>query len=75
MKFSIIIPVYNKEMYIKKCLDSIINQNYDNYEIIIVNDGSTDNSQEIVEGYAKNNSNIKLYTQKMVVFQKQEIWH
>ena len=43
-KISIIIPVYNVEKYIGKCLDSIINQTYKNLEIIVINDGSTDNS-------------------------------
>ena len=50
IKFSIIIPVYNGELYIKKCLESILNQSYTNYEIIIINDGSTDNtSKELCE--------------------------
>ena len=44
MKFSIIIPVYNVEKYIIKCLESINAQTYNNYEVIIVNDGSPDNS-------------------------------
>ena len=47
-KVSIIIPVYNTEKYLEKCLDSIINQEYRNLEIIIVNDGSTDNSMAIM---------------------------
>ena len=42
MMFSVIIPVYNVEKYITKCLKSILNQTYSDYEIIIVNDGSTD---------------------------------
>ena len=45
MKFSIIVPVYNTKDYIEKCLDSIFNQTYSNYEVIIVNDGSPDNSE------------------------------
>lgn len=49
IKFSIIVPVYNIENYIEKCITSILNQNYNNYEIIIVNDGSTDNSVKIVD--------------------------
>ena len=43
-KFSIIIPVYNVEDYIKKCLDSVFNQTYTNYEVIVVNDGTKDKS-------------------------------
>lgn len=52
-KISIIIPVFNTESYLKKCLDSIINQTYQDYEIIIVNDGSTDNSSNIILEYAQ----------------------
>ena len=48
---SIIIPVYNVEKYIRKCLESVINQTYKNIEIIIVNDGSRDNSRKIIEEY------------------------
>ena len=50
-KFSIIIPVYDVEKYIKKCLDSVFNQTYNNYEVIVVNDGTKDNSMEIVKNY------------------------
>lgn len=51
MKFSIIVPVYNVEKYIKKCLDSILNQTYTNFEVIIINDGTKDGSQEIINEY------------------------
>ena len=50
-KFRIIIPVYNTEKYLEKCLDSIINQSYQNMEIIVVNDGSTDTSNGILSFY------------------------
>ena len=43
LKISVIIPVYNSEKYIEKCLDSILNQSYKNFEIIVINDGSKDN--------------------------------
>ena len=43
-KISVIVPVYNVEQYLERCVDSIINQTYKNLEIILVNDGSTDNS-------------------------------
>lgn len=50
-KFSIIIPVYNVEKYIKRCLDSVKNQTYKDYEVIVVNDGCTDKSIEIAKKY------------------------
>jgi glycosyltransferase involved in cell wall biosynthesis len=55
-KISIIIPIYNSEPYLRKCLDSIVNQTYKNLEIICVNDGSTDKSGDICDEYAKNDS-------------------
>lgn len=61
MKFSIIVPVYNVEKYIDKCLDSILNQTYKNYEVIIVNDGTKDNSVEIINKYVKKYNQFKLY--------------
>ena len=58
-KFSIIIPVYNVEKYIKKCLDSIFEQSFKDYEVIVVNDGTKDNSMDIVKEY-----NVKIINQK-----------
>ena len=55
---SVIIPVYNSEKYLKECLDSVVNQTYNNLEIIIINDGSTDNSLQIIKSYK--DSRIKL---------------
>lgn len=51
MKFSIIIPVYNVEKYLPKCLDSVINQTNQDFEVIVVNDGTPDNSQKIIDEY------------------------
>lgn len=51
MKVSIIVPVYKVEKYLRKCLDSLINQTIDDYEIILINDGSPDNSQQIIDEY------------------------
>ena len=58
-KFSIIVPVYNVEDYINKCLDSILNQSFKDFEIIVVNDGTKDNSIEKIKDYP-----IKLINQK-----------
>ena len=46
---SVVIPVFNAEKYLKQCIDCVIAQTYDNYEIIIINDGSTDKSGEIID--------------------------
>lgn len=51
MKISIIVPVYNVEKYLSKCLDSLVTQTIDDYEVIVVNDGSTDRSREIIEDF------------------------
>ena len=58
IKVSIIIPVYNVEKYLHKCLDSVINQTLKEIEIIVVNDGSKDNSQNIIDDYASKDSRI-----------------
>ena len=55
-KVSVIIPVYNVEKYLNKCLDSIINQTFSDIEIICVNDGSTDNSLKILNQYKQKDS-------------------
>ena len=57
-RLSIIVPIYNVEKYLAECLDSLVNQNIDNYEIILVNDGSTDNSQKIIDDYASKHPEI-----------------
>ena len=64
-KISIIVPVYNVEKYIDKCLKSLVNQTLKDIEIIIVNDGSLDRSEEIIEKYVKDNpTKIKYYEKK-----------
>lgn len=57
-KVSIIVPARNEAKYIKKCIDSILKQSYPNFEIILVNDSSSDNTLNILKDYEKNNSNI-----------------
>ena len=61
---SVIIPVYNSQEYIKKCLDSVLSQSYKNIEVIIVDDGSTDNSLSICKEYSICNKNIKLFSKE-----------
>lgn len=61
---SVIVPIYNSEITIKKCIDSLLNQSNNNIEIILVNDGSTDNSRKICQEYEKNNANIILINKK-----------
>ena len=61
---SIIVPVYNTEKYLEQCLKSLINQTYKNIEIIVVNDGSTDQSLDILNKYSFKDNRIKLYSQK-----------
>lgn len=60
-KISVIIPVYNVEQYLEKCLDSILNQTYKNIEIILVNDGSIDKSGVICDEYSRKYNNIKVF--------------
>ena len=56
-KISIIVPVYNVEKYVEKCLKSLANQTMQDFEIIIVNDGSKDNSEEIIKNFQENHPN------------------
>lgn len=63
---SVVVPVYNVEKYIEKCLNSIVAQTYENRQIILVDDGSTDKSGEICDVYAHKYSNICVYHQKNV---------
>ena len=57
---SVIVPVYNVEKYLSRCIDSILNQTYKDFEIILVDDGSKDNSGKICDEYAAKNKNIKV---------------
>ncbi len=61
---SIIIPAYNIENYIVRCLDSLLNQTYKNLEVIVVDDGSSDNTGKIIDDYASKYENIKVIHKK-----------
>ena len=63
-KISVIIPVYNVERYLRECLDSIINQTYRNLEIICIDDGSLDNSINILKDYSKIDNRIFIKQQQ-----------
>lgn len=64
MLVSIVIPVYNSSKYLSQCLDSLISQTYKNLEILCVNDGSTDNSLDILKEYEKKDNRIKVFTKE-----------
>ncbi len=63
-KVSIVVPVYNVERYLEKCLDSLVNQTYKNIEILVVNDGSTDGSEKIINDFSEQ------FPDKIKAFQK-----
>ena len=65
MKISVIVPVYNVENYLEKCLNSLVNQNLQEIEILVINDGSTDNSQKIIEVFQSK------FPQKIKTFAKE----
>ena len=59
IRFSVVIPVYNVEKYLCRCLESLENQTFKNFETIIVCDKSKDNSEEVVDKYVKRNHNFR----------------
>lgn len=63
IKVSVVIPVYNTEKYVREAVESIMNQTLRELEIIIINDGSTDNSLQVVEELAAADSRIQVYSQ------------
>ena len=61
---SVVIPVYNVKKYLKKCLETVVNQTYSNLEIILVDDGSTDGSEKICDEYATQYNNVSVIHKK-----------
>lgn len=61
MLFSIVIPVFNSEKYLRKCLESVLKQTYSDFEVIIIDDGSTDSSPMILDEFAENDSRVRVY--------------
>ena len=64
-KISVIVPVYMSEAYLEKCLDSILQQTYQNLEVILINDGSTDGSAAICQRYKNQDARVKVYHSQM----------
>ena len=64
-ELSIIVPIYNVEKYLSNCIESILNQTFRDFELILINDGSTDNCKEICYKYKKIDSRIKVINKKM----------
>lgn len=64
MRFSVYIPLYNAEHYISETIESVLNQEYSDFELLIVNDGSKDNSLAIAEAYAEKDNRIRIITQE-----------
>ena len=70
VSISVVLPVYNVEEYLEECLDSIVNQTFTDLEIICVNDGSTDNSLDILKEYAKKDDRIIIIDQEITMWEK-----
>lgn len=70
---SIIVPVYNVELYLENCINSVLNQSYRNFQLILVDDGSKDSSGEICDRFAQKIVVSRLYINRMRVLVLQEI--
>ena len=63
-RFSIIIPAYNVQEYVNKAIDSVLKQDFKDYELIVINDASTDRTEEVVKQYEEKYNNVKLISHK-----------
>ena len=63
-KVSVVVPVYNGKNFIKRCMDSVLNQSYKNIELVMVNDGSKDESLSIMKELSKGKENVVIVDQK-----------
>ena len=73
MLLSVVVPVFNTEKFLPNCLDSIKNQQFSDFEVILVDDGSTDKSSSICDKYAEIDDRFTVYHQKTMVYLQQEI--
>ena len=74
IKISVIIPIYNMEEYLPQCLDSIVSQTLREIEILCIDDGSTDGSEEVLKLYCNRDSRIRVIKQNIRGFLVPEIW-
>lgn len=70
IRVSVIVPVYNVEEYLRECLDSILSQTFADYELILVDDGSTDNSGNLCDEYAQQYSFVNVIHKKMADYHR-----
>lgn len=66
MKLSIIVPCYNSERFIAKTMDSLLKQSYQDFKVIAIDDGSSDNTLDILKEYAQKDARVQVYHKKMV---------
>lgn len=72
IKISVIVPCYNIQSYLPRCIESILAQTYKNLEVILISDGSTDGTDEVIREYAKKIQGLFLYSNRIQVFLIQE---
>ena len=73
MLFSIIVPVYNSEKYLAQCIESVLCQTYTNFELILIDDESTDSSYELCQSYAAKDPRVRVVRKRMVELLPQEM--